>query len=384
MTARTVTVETARAAAGRLFERRHAEWATEAAAAAGAAFELPLHPPTESAALADTTGTADWIARWRQAERTLPPGAVEWASRRWANLGTQQVPVRLSLAGVADIARFARRSREWATASERAAAVLGVLPASPEVVATLRRKVSAVVGLDEADLERLVGVLTWLLAHPDSGLFVRQLPIRGVHTKWIERHRSLVTSLVSAATGQADLGLASRPELLRLRLLDGATIGGVRDLSAPLADACALEVRPARVLVVENLESMLALPPLPGVVALHGQGYLARVLGRLPWVREADVLYWGDLDTDGFNILGIAREKVPQVRSILMDRGTVEAYRDLCVPDPKPRRSFSGALTDAELDAVRALAELGDVRLEQERIPWEAALTAIHTALGPG
>lgn len=377
-----VTVEAARAAAARLFERHHAQWATDADAADRAAIDLPLHPPTETAALRDTSAAADWIASWRQAEKALPASAVEWASRRWANLGTQQVPVRLTLMGVTDVARFARRSGEWIRASHRAAAVLDVLPASPEVRVTLRRKVSAVVGLDDADLERLIGVLTWLQEHPDSGLFVRQLPIRGVHTKWIERHRSLVSSLVAAATGRADLGLASRPELLRLRLLDGDAIRGLHDLSAPLADMSALEIRPAQVVVVENLESMLALPPLPGVVALHGQGYLARVLGRLPWVRAADVLYWGDLDTDGFNILSIAREKVPQVRSILMDRATVETYRDLCVPDPKPRRSFSGALTEPELDAVRALGELGDVRLEQERIPWGAALTAIHGALG--
>ncbi|WP_241681378.1 Wadjet anti-phage system protein JetD domain-containing protein [Pseudactinotalea terrae] len=376
-----VTVEEARAAAVRVYERRHATWATEGPGA-GPLLDLPLHPPTETTALAASQAVAAWIARWRETEAAFGPGRLEWAPRRWASMGTQVVPARLWLHEPAEVARFGRRLEAWRLASRRAAALLAALPESPEVVVTVQRKLSNAVGLDEDDAERLLGVLTWLQQFPDSGLFVRQLPVRGVHTKWIERHRSLVSSLIGAATGHPDLGLATRPELLRLRLLDGTRLAGVADLAAPLADVSRLEIRPARVVVVENLESMLALPPLPATVALHGQGYLARVLGRLPWVRAADVVYWGDLDTDGFNILSIARDKVPQTRSVLMDRATLTAHLDLCVPDPQPRRSFVGALTESELDAVAALREAGDVRLEQERIPWESAVASVRAALG--
>lgn len=372
-----VTVAATRSAAAKVYDRRHPEWAT--GALGSAVVTLPLHPPTESAALRDAAAAASWIGSWRDvASKDVE---VTWETRRWANLGTQSVPTRVTLSGPESIARFARRLEHWRAVSARAAAVLAALPSTPEVEATLRRRLAAVVGLDEDDAERLLGVLTWLRDHPDSGLFVRQLPIRGVHSKWIESHRSLVSALHAAATGRADLGLAVRPELLRLRLLDGATLAGARDLAVPLADAVQLELRPRRVVVVENLESMLALPELPDAVALHGQGYLARVLGRLPWLSDADVVYWGDLDTDGFNILSIARDKVPHVRSVLMDRATLEAHRDLCVPDPKPRRSFSGPLTAAELDAIDALREAGDVRLEQERIPWGPAVEAVRDAL---
>jgi hypothetical protein len=42
----------------------------------------------------------------------------------------------------------------------------------------------------EADFERLLGVLRWLGDHPDSHLFIRQLPIPGVDSKWIATHQA--------------------------------------------------------------------------------------------------------------------------------------------------------------------------------------------------
>lgn len=134
--------------------------------------------------------------------------------------------------------------------------------------------------------------------------------------------------------------------------------------------------------MLENLESLLALPDLPGVVAVHGQGYAARVLHRVDRIRDADVVYWEDLDTDGLNILSAVRAGLPHARSILMDRATLIAHLDLAVPEPRPRRALPARLTDSEAEAFAALRELGDVRLEQERLPWSTALATMTAVAG--
>lgn len=375
-----LTPADARHEAERLYSRRFAQWATVSPGREEVLLDLPLRPPTESAALRDPSAVQAWIAQWAAAGEE-----VVWEPRRWASMGAQRLPVRLRLVGPAAVAGRARRSEHWELARARAAALGDRLPSTPAVRSALARVLPRVVELTRIDADRLLAVLSWLLEHPASGAFIRQLPIRGIDTKWIEQHRGTVSALYLAATGAPDLGLATRPALVRTRFLDAHLApGGVSDLAAPIADLARLAIAPRHVLVVENLESMLALPALPGVVAVHGKGYAAAVLDQLPWVLGADVVYWGDLDTDGFNILALTRSHVPQTRSVLMDTTTLTDHLDLCVPDPRPRRTFAGHLHPAELDTIAALREAGDVRLEQERIPWEAATAALRLALaGP-
>ncbi|WP_081474818.1 Wadjet anti-phage system protein JetD domain-containing protein [Isoptericola variabilis] len=378
-----VTVDAARASILRTYERGYAAWAA-LGPSEETVVDVPLHPPSERTVLGDPRAVADWIAAWRAADPGAPGTAhVVWETRRWASMGTQVVPARLRLTAAEHVASFVRRRGHWDAARTRAAALLELLgPDNAPVREAVRRALRAVVELDEPELGRLLGVLRWLLANSASGMFVRQLPVRGVDTKWLERHRGVVDPLWTAATGTADLGLAARPGLVRVRFLDPASApGGLGDVSAPVADLAGLAISPPTVLVVENLETLLALRPHAGVVAVHGQGYAARHLHQLPWVRPADVLYWGDLDTHGLNILSIVRARLPQTRSFLMDRATLEAYPDLWVPEPKPHRTVPEHLTASEADAFAALSEHGDVRLEQERVPWASAVEALDALL---
>ncbi|NHB84482.1 hypothetical protein G7085_07325 [Tessaracoccus sp. HDW20] len=56
-------------------------------------------------------------------------------------------------------------------------------------------------------------------------------------------------------------------------------------------------------------------------------GFAAPSLAEVGWIRDAEVSYWGDLDTYGFQILGRVREVLPQTRSVLMDEATLAAAR---------------------------------------------------------
>lgn len=367
-----VTVQAFRARAARLYQRMSAGWATCAEPPEAPLLDLPLHPPNERTALADPAGTVTWVASWR----TVP--GVVWRTRNWASLGTQQVPERVVLAAPQDVADAADRTAHWRMLTARTATLVEAWGEATRPV--LRRHARSLVDLDDLDFARLRAVVQWLVAHPHSGMYLRQLPVEGVSTKWAESHRALLHAAVTTLTGRPDLGLREAPALVRLRFLDPALApGGLLDLAAAPADLAGLDIRPRRVLVVENLQTLLALEPEDGTIAVHGAGYAVDRVAEVGWLRDIDrVDYWGDLDRDGFAILNRLRAHCPQARSVLMDAATLLEHRHLWVPDPTSGTVRMERLVDAERAVVALLHDHGGVRLEQERLAWPWCLRQLR------
>lgn len=361
-----VTVTAARAAARRRAERDRAGWAVSDHAAA--VLDLPLHPPTERAVRAEPSAAQEWTRSWRD------EAAVQWASRSWPSFGTQQVPERLTLTGAEAIASFAGRDtlRDWHRMRDAVAALRRHFGESDAFDTELRRSAGAISDLPPVERERLEAVLAWLVEHPDSGLRLRQLPVHGVHTKWLERHRGLTTRLHLALTGRESLGLVEKPVLARVRLLDPALRpSGLQDLTLPLDELARLPA-PVEAVILENLETLLALPPLPGTIAILGGGY--GVGGRLrdvPWLHTTRIRYWGDLDSHGFRILDDLRATFPAAESVLMDPETLAAHRDLAVQEDQNTFGSATRLTAGEAEALAALRAGGGLRIEQERLDWD-------------
>lgn len=297
-----VTVEAARVRARASYERSFAAWATLSPDVP--VLDLPLHPPTEAAALADSTSAIGWVTSWRDAGLT----DVAWAQRQWASLGAQRVPERLRFNSASSLAAFAGKGAHWHSVSTRCATLIERWDGHAEVAPVLRRHARAIGELSPNDFARLIAVIDWLVDHPDSGLYIRQLPIRGVDTKWVGAHKSLVSGIVTAITSATGLGLAQPPGLVRVRFLDPTLRpGGLDDLAAPVETLAALDVRPSIIYVFENLESVVAMPEVTGAVVVHGSGYAVDRLGRIPWIRDGRIVYWGDLDSNGFAILNRLR-----------------------------------------------------------------------------
>lgn len=368
-----VRVADVRARARTLWEREGRRWA--AGDGSTAVLDIPLHPPTERDVLADYAGSIAWVRAWRDAA-----GAdveVMWEDRRWGRVGTQAVPTRVCVRGPDAITAVAGTSVQWRRWRERSIELVSALGNSEALRVSLTTHARVIGELDGVDFHRLRDVAAWLRANPSSGRFVRQLPIRGIDTKWLERHRAVVEALV----GGDGLGLRQPPVLTRVRFLDPALApAGVTDLTAPHAQLDALDVRPERVVIVENLQTFLALPERSGVVAIDGRGNVAPQLAAIGWLRDADVVYWGDLDSHGLRILSQTRAAGLSLTSCLMDQETLMAYRDLWVVEPQPYRGVLTYLTAPEQTVLAALREHGDVRLEQERIEWNYAVAHLDVA----
>jgi len=111
-------------------------------------------------------------------------------------------------------------------------------------------------------------------------------------------------------------------------------------------------------------------------------------LAHIPWIRNNDIWYWGDIDTHGFAILDQVRSILPQTNSFLMDSETLIAHRDQWVSESIQERRALDRLTPSESDVYRGLAEnrwATNLRLEQERIRYSCIADSallIHKAHG--
>lgn len=357
--------------------------------------DIPLGLPSETAALAALPQVERWAAAWA---RWQGPAEVAWTVRRWRALGAQKLPDRLLVRGPDQIAALGGMESDWALARARQAEMLARWPALAGYLGALYDDL--LTSYPAADFRRMLGVLEWVLANEAAQCYPRELPVPGVDSKWLDdaerrrtltallrilqagtqRGRDLPLDLDAASEFYARCGLRTPPRVLRIRVLDAglrARVGGLGDISAPVDDLAALGLAPHQILVVENLQTGLALPDMPGTVAFLRLGYAVDALGQLPWaVGAARQMYWGDLDTHGFSILARARSHLPRLRSVLMDEPTLLEHRELWVSEPQPCARELAGLTVAEqavYDGLRSAQWGPDVRLEQERVGWRWA-----------
>lgn len=341
---------------------------------------LPLHPPSGAAAKRDLRATTEFVRTWQE---WTPPEEVQWEERNWAaaGLGRQRVPVRVTVGSWDRVAALIGRTDKLEHARTRHTALKSLFPATDGFAEAAARCHPAWTLLTDADFNRLCLTLAWFAENPASGLRARAVPIEGLDTKWVERHRSLVRKLL-APVGVEDLGLATGDATVRLRYLDPSLAPGTEflDVAVPYGADPTGGAAGLTVIVVENKETFLALPATPvgsRAIAVWGAGYSGTALAQLKWITNARVLYWGDADADGYAILHGLRAHMPpgSVTSVAMDSETIARFLHLAVPDPGDPGRALPHLTAAEERARRLLVTSGNLRLEQERVSLDWALT---------
>jgi hypothetical protein len=238
------------------------------------------------------------------------------------------------------------------------------------------------------DWSSILAVVDYFSSHPRPGLYLRQLDIPGVDSKFIEARRGLIGELLDCVLPEHAIdtdasgvkgfnrryGLKQAPPLIRFRLLDPALfIHGLSDLSVPPEQFAALNLPVKRVFITENKINGLAFPDARDALVIFGLGYGLEGLKEIAWLHRVSLHYWGDIDTHGFAILNRLRASFPEAASLLMDRETLMAHRKLWVQEPSMDR-FAGELvrlneSEQSLFTDLKYNRLADgVRLEQERI----------------
>jgi hypothetical protein len=325
-----------------------------------------------------------WVREWEQAARG--PLRVEYKKVGGRHIGANLVPGRAWIDGYEQawaLLGAAAEVRRLAELTEQTRAVC------PRLVPWLTSHPVRALGL-AADWAQLLGCVDWIDQRQTPGMYLRQVDVPGVDTKFIERHKGVLADLLDRQLDsgrihpetrdfEARFRFRRKPAYVRFRR-ERLSAGGFTELTVRADEFTAPPPGITRAYIVENEVTYLAFPLTPDVTVILGGGYAVPVLESLPWLPALDVSYWGDIDTHGFAILNRLRHHVPQARSILMDRPTLLAHRDQWVREPVPTTASLDLLDPAEQALYRDLVggEFGPaVRLEQERISFNAIERAL-------
>lgn len=367
---------------------------------------LPLKGPDSRALSDDFAAVRAWSAALLDgaAGQGRAGYRVELREVRHRVIGTNHLPAEVWLDTPDDAFALVGRRAE----ARRFRAMLGLVgerePALCEWVARRPLKALELATPEQADSwPRLLAVIAWLRANPRPDCYLRQVDLPGVDTKFIERHQGVLAELFdlvlpmevveSDARGHAGFarryGFRDKPERVRVRFLDASAspLARLKDHDFMLTADDLARLRPSvrRVFITENEINFLAFPPHPESLVILGAGYGFSALSQASWLDGCDIHYWGDIDTHGFAILSQLRARLPQARSLLMDRETLLCHRSQWVTEPSPARFESSRLTPAESSLLDDLisGKFGQqIRLEQERVAYSQLLAALE-ALPP-
>lgn len=302
---------------------------------------------------------------------------IEWAevnSRRW---GKQRLPERMEFVDEASYLSAVGKTKEVARFRENVALTREVCPA---LVSHIETRPFDTVELSDA-WQGLLGVCCYFQSHTRPNLYARELPV-AVDTKFIERHQSILSRLlpvvlppetiVEADRFEERFGIRFDEPLLRLRLLDESLINvlGVpfSDFAIPLSRFHSFGWQKLRVVVSENKMTFLTLPSVTNGIGIWGAGNAAALLHDVAWLSNCHLLYWGDLDTQGLEILSRLRRIFPCTRSLMMDIDTLKRFQSLRVSGTPSKSPAPSNLTSSELSAW-LVVQSENLRLEQERLP---------------
>lgn len=377
--------------------RLHDTWHLDATRSAGAA-AAPAAKPTWPHRFALGEPRQDELqarfAHYQHMARTWR----SWADERAVALtdtprnvhGTaQRLPTHVTVSDVDAAARLVGPDQiaQLGRGRARAAYLRDHFPTVTDVAPLVR----AVDTYTDTDFKLLCTTATWFATHSAVGLTPRQVPVPGLHAKWLNTGQHLVAALA----GLPDLGLAPRhPPRLHFTYLDPdhRSCGIRHHDSVTVGDSMTPAYSPTVAVISENKDTALHFLPLPGGISVEGAGCGGGTAAAVAWLRACPHLfYWGDMDAAGFTILNGFRAVGLPVTSVLMDLPTYQHYehygtltdaRGRLIP-PGNRRSLPHLtsderqlydhLTDPEWTRYR--------RVEQERIPLSVALDAVHALL---
>lgn len=311
---------------------------------------------------------------------------LQWEEVNHRLLGKNTIPRRLLFPGPKDLADFLNRREEW----NRFMALGHQLEALHGRLLTWAEKYPLELLRIAPDLDRLILLWKWMISHQRPGIYLRQIDISGIDSKFTENYRKVLSAWLDQTLPQETVnsemkgisrfedryGYRSKPELIRFRFLDPSlNWHGCSDLSVPAEAFCQIysaEDRPVeQVFVVENDITALSFPPVEKGMVVFGRGYHFDHWKNCLWLHDTALYYWGDLDTHGFRILDQFRSYFPHAQSFLMDRKTLLAHEASWGEEGTPQKADLSRLTPQEQDLYddfRFNRIRTGLRLEQEFI----------------
>lgn len=294
-------------------------------------------------------------------------------------LGTQDLPTAIYFDTEQDLLKYLSKEKEVILFKENQEKIISTFPILKEWTIQNPSRIIQ----HPAEWDNLLKVCQYFKQTPVPNLYIRELPVR-VHTKFIERNQSILGELLDnlipeyvnhqEKTFEKRFNLKTSEKLVRFKILDKEIsrvfFSGIDDIAIPVSQFEKLNLPVKKVIIVENkttLYTTLTLPKMDKAIAIFGSGYSVSHLKQALWLKNIELLYWGDIDVQGFEILSQFRGYFPQTKSILMDKATFDIYFEDDIGTPS-HISIQLNLTATEQE-LYSLLKANQWRLEQEKIP---------------
>lgn len=345
-------------------------------------YRLPLKMPSSS----DMSSRFEEVRQWVFALEKESGSALWLLERKDINhrqLGRNSIPSAILFPDIESLLTFLGKKREYQSYRMSIEKVIGSFP---ELELWCLKKPQQLLSVKD-DLNRILSILLWIRDNPKPRIYLRQLSLDGVDTKFIENHRGLLSVLLDLILDEGSIeteykgvgnfekryGFLSRPEMVRFRFLSGEQREGYSDLTVRAEEFCQTALPVKKIFVVENDISALAFPPCSEALLIFGRGYHFGALAGASWMNEKDIYYWGDLDTHGFSILSQFRALFPGASSFLMDKETLVSHQVHWGVEPKQSTGGISGLSREEnllFEDLQNNRYGNQIRLEQEFIPY--------------
>ena len=359
--------------------------------------ELPRRIPLKTPNTKELRDHFDAVRQWSQQLRDMPNIRVEMREFRHQLFGQNSLPDTAWIDHPAQAIALIGKQKEARIFHQ---ILRSTAEKQPNLLIWLEKRPLRAIEL-AAEWDKLLAVVDWLLAHPRPAIYLRQMDIPGVHSKFVENRRAVLSEWLDLllpaeaidhqATGSSQFnrryGFCDKPERIRWRYLDPACAPLAQWANADLTlDASSFaDLNPAvdRVFITENEINFLTFPAVDRSLLIFGAGYGFTALAQAHWLHQKTIYYWGDIDTHGLAILNTLRRHFPQVQSLLMDEATLLAHAALWGEEPQQQTHSLEHLNASEAalyEALRRQTFQTRLRLEQEHISYAWACARITEA----
>lgn len=296
-------------------------------------------------------------------------------------LGTQDLPTTIYFETETDLLKYLGKEKETELFKVNCKKIIFNFP---ELRNWVIQNPSRVIQ-NQNEWESILKVCIFFKQNPKPNLYVRELPI-SVHTKFVERNQAFIKDILdvliaeSANTQERQFekrfNLKFSEPLVRFKILEKEIsrnfFSGLDDIAIPVSQFEKLNLPVNKVIIVENkttLYTTLTLPRMNKTIAIFGSGYSVSNLKNVNWFKNLELLYWGDIDVHGFEILSQFRGYFPHTQSRLMDKQTFDRFFENDLGTVSNITSKLN-LTHSEQELYTIL-KLNNWRLEQEKIPFD-------------
>ncbi len=306
--------------------------------------------------------------------------SIDFQKVKTKYLGIQDLPISLYFDTEKDLLKYLGKEKEAENFYSDSEKIITTFPALKDWIIQNPVKIIQ----NQKELDNILLVCSYFKTNPKPNLYLRELPVN-VHTKFIEKNQGIIKDLLNILISdylnyeeskfEKRFNLKFSEPQIRFKILDkeiSTSFSGLNDLAIPLSNFEKLNLPLDRVIVVENkttLYTTLTLPNMKNTIAIFGSGYGVYNLKNVDWFTDIELLYWGDIDVQGFEILSQFRGYFPLTKSVLMDIITFEKFFE----------NDFGTLTNvnirlnltADEQKLYDILKTNNWRLEQEKIPLD-------------